>query len=666
MDITVRTGSTRSRGGIALSSLSFESPGGEQACLLLAVSAPARDAKTLEEEASTVIQHSLLASEGEPWHRLDGTLKELNGLFKGLTLSNAYDEINAVVALLGADGTLHVSHAGRGEAYLVRDGIASQVTEFTRGKPLPAFVHISSGPLEPGDVVIFSTQRLLRSLTPAQLAQQAGKGEMFLNEVSAALDREGETASLLAFHVPGGEEKEEKAAPASRVRSAAPVARRGRRTSRWSMDSVKDMAALALPFLRSAVAKGKTAVEKSKPGLASAGSSLLTLTDRWKEFLQDLRDPQRKRRAHLLLLAGAVAAFLIIWLAVSLVITGQRSKSQAQIAELVKEINDQVQTADNRRMAGDVQSANAILLQAEQRAKQVMDNENGLFRVQALDLLDKIHSKEAEINNVIRVEPKVYINLTADQPSIQARGLIGLGNGEFVVYDRRNAYHSLLNKLDQPLRITEDNDAILEGTSFPRVSAEVYLTNGSSLIEVANNQVTTMKTDDPAGWIKGKDIQTYLRYLYVLAPDKKQIYKYERLSNHYGAPSEYNVNGDLTGAMSMAIDTSVYVLKDNGTVLKLLRGEAQPFTVGNAPLNLLQNTTKLFKASGGHFYFLDPIGKRVIVTTDDQNGTSSYDRQYQLTGDQIGMPQDLYVDQDETHLYVVDEKRLYEISLATH
>ena len=50
---------------------------------------PQHFAKLLEEEAVSIIQNSLLGTEGEAWNRLDGTLKELNGLLKGFIISGS-------------------------------------------------------------------------------------------------------------------------------------------------------------------------------------------------------------------------------------------------------------------------------------------------------------------------------------------------------------------------------------------------------------------------------------------------------------------------------------------------------------------------------------------------------------------------------------------------
>jgi hypothetical protein len=345
--------------------------------------------------------------------------------------------------------------------------------------------------------------------------------------------------------------------------------------------------------------------------------------------------------------------------------SSQRSKTRTELEDLVTQITTEIQTAENRRLIGDMDAANAILDRAEDRAKQVMDNETGLFRVEAVDLLDRIRSKKEEINNIIRLSPRVAANLAAKNPDIVSQGIMGLSDGEFLVYDKQDLYRVLQNAVDDPVRVS-DSELIVDASNFPRFQSRVFLTTGNAVLETISGQEVQMKTEDPAGWVTGTDIKTYLRYLYVLSAEKKQIYKYERLSNRYGPGVQYNVNGDLTGALDMAIDGNVYVLKDDGSILKLLRGESKPFVIRRAPEGLLTNAAKIFKSEGGNFYFLDPVGRRIIVATDGgDTGESTYLKQYVLEGEQMGELKDLYIDPEDARAYVLDEKRVYAIDLGT-
>jgi hypothetical protein len=294
-----------------------------------------------------------------------------------------------------------------------------------------------------------------------------------------------------------------------------------------------------------------------------------------------------------------------------------------------------------------------------------MDNESGLYRTETLDLIERIRQKSEEINNIVRIPPRVVANLAAKKADISASGLIGLKDGELVVYDRQDLYRILLNSVDEPTRLS-DEELILNGNYFARMQSLLFQTTANSIIEVINGQPTTMKTEDPAGWITGKSIKTYLRFLYILSPENNQIYKYERLSNRYAAPAEYNVNGDLAGALDITLDGNVYVLKEGGQIVKLLRGETQPYVIRHLPESALKTAMKVFKVMDSNIYFLDPAASRVIVATDGgKTGEASYIRQFVLQGDQVGVLKDLYVDPDEQRLYVMDEKRVYSIDLGT-
>ncbi len=615
----------------------------EKVMVLLQVEAETAEAKRLEKEYLNVIQHALLETEGDPSTRLDGTLKELNGLLKGLLLSKSIDDVHAILAIVSSDGTLHVSHAGRAEGYIVRGGAASQITEYTRGKPTPAFVHIASGTLEPRDAVVFGTQRLLRALTPAQLAQLVSHGDQLLDEVAASLDSEREHAALGSIRVGGSSAKPTLALPS----------RGGRGKKRRALPSVD------LLSMFSVVTGGLKTAGKGFGGSKWMG----TLRVLPGSLLSDLKNPKRRKRAHLLLLAGAVAIFLVIWAFVNLTSFSQRTQSRAELQTLVEQINEEIRTAENRFLTGDIDSANAVLLRAEDHAKQVMDHDSGLFRIEALDLLDRIRSKREEINNIVRLSPRVVVNLASKSPDVEAQGLVGVVDGEFVAYDRQDLYRVVLNTIDEPDRLSEE-ELIMDGTYFERMQTLLFQLMDNSVMEIIGGQPTSMKTDDPAGWIAGSDIKTYLRFLYILSPQNNQIYRYERLSNRYGAPTEYNVNGELTGALDMAIDGNVYVLKEGGELVKLFRGEVRPFVVRHLPENAMANATKIFKILDGNLYILDPVDARVIVVTDGgATGESSYLRQYVFEGEQIGELKDLYVDPDQHNLYVLDEKRVYSIDL---
>src|SRR3989344_504637 len=651
MDIAVYTGKTRALEDTLLAAESFEMAA-ERGFLLLQIDADGAAARTFRREALTLVQHVLGETEGTTSKRVDSSLKELNGLIKGMILSKSLSDVHALVAVLDEDSVMHVSHAGRAEAYVIRGNAASQITEYSRGKPSPTFIHIASGQLEPGDTVVLSTQRLLRTFTPAQLAHLAPKSDLLVGEIKDGLEADGEQAALVAIRLAGK-------APA-----AAPERRKTRAAA--SSNPLASIMPAMSGALKQLTDQGQQFMKRptSSRSRSSKSSSISQQVSKFMNNLwKDLRNPARKKRAHLLLIAGVLALFLIVWTVANLSSFQQRSQAKAQLNQLIEQANEDIRTAETRRIAGDFDSSNAILERAEESARQIIAHESGLYRSDALVQLDRIRAKREEINNVTRLSPIDMVNIATKKPTVDTIGFIGLGDEEFIVFDKQDLYRVLHNTVEDPDRLSEE-ELILLGTNFPRFQTRTFQVTGNSIIELISGQPTIMKTDDPAGWIAGKAMETYLRYLYILSPENNQIYKYERLSNRYGAPAGYNVNGELEDALDLAIDGDLYVLKENGVVQKLLRGEVQPFVIRHLPEGALETATKVYKAPEGHLYFLDPENASIVVTTDGgSTGEAAYVRQFVLEDEKIEELKDIWVDDAESNLYVLDKKRLYKIAL---
>lgn len=639
MDVILRTGQTTSPRSVRLAAFSWKTQRGEPVIVLLHTQGKNEEWDTVQKECASIVQHALLETDLDADRRFDSTLKELNGFLKGISLAKKIDDVHMIIALLDQENILHVSHAGRGEAYLLRRSSASQITEYSGGKPISAFVHVASGKLEARDSVVFSTRRLLRTMTPAQLAKIGQHSTRLLEEVLHALEAEHEPAAIATLTTP---------------QSSPPLSSSafGRRS--------------ALPWTRCICPSAITTLFgrfSSWKGEGSFRKIFSAIYASWKSFLSLFTHPKNRRSSHLLLLAGTIGAILLFWIGMQLLVLGRRTHTREELESRMEQIAAEISSAKNRHLAGDTEGANTLLQRAEEHTRQILDNGAGFFRVESLNLLDQIRMKREEMNNILRLSPRTLVNVGAKASSVLAQGLIGMGDGEFMVYDRQNLYRVVLNAVEDPVPLT-DQDLFLGGTSFPRFQTLAFLSTGNGVLEFQGGQVTIMKTEDPSGWMRGTDIESFLRYLYLLAPEKKQIFKYERLSGRYGPAIAYNVNGDLSYAIDMAIDTYIYVLREGGNVVKLLRGESQPFTIRQLPNGVLKTATKIFKVPNGNLYFLDPPQARVIVVSDNPiTNDANYLRQYVVEGEQIGKLRDLFVDLDETHLYLLDEKRIHVIDL---
>ena len=115
MDMVVKTGSTRAPRSVLLSCTEERSAQGERTVMLFEIHGDESAAKTVRRECENVLRHAFLDTEGAATERLDGALKELNGLLKGMLVSGAIEDLHMLIAAVEDGGMMHVSHAGRAE-----------------------------------------------------------------------------------------------------------------------------------------------------------------------------------------------------------------------------------------------------------------------------------------------------------------------------------------------------------------------------------------------------------------------------------------------------------------------------------------------------------------------------------------------------------------------
>ncbi len=644
LDITTKQTNSAFLGTIFHETLT--APSGETVVLLLQINSDEPEMYTLKEDLVGVIdQHIIKNPQNQTG--FDECLKAANDILDSYTQRDTSLNIQAFLGHLDGDNTFSASHIGQAEAYIIRDNQANQITEYTRGASVN-FVHIASGELQQHDIIICSTERLLRVTTPAQLSNMGNNAEEIITTITTLLEQENEAAAIGVFVVKDGISHEAIAPQTTTKSSSLP-----------SMSKKTSGVATVASGMLSTIKDKATTIKLPK----NIGAKMPNINTAWfSTLLSDLHHPDRKRRAHLLLIASIIGLFIALWFITFLYSSLVVSKGRGELQALVEEANNKITIAETRNLANDREGANAILEGAEQDAKAILENERGLYRSEALNLLESVDSMREQINNVFRVPANKIANLAAETPDIKAQGMIGIEDGEFTVFDRQDIYNVNFNVVGAGDRVSRD-DLISSGIYFERFNTKVFHTADDSIIEIIEGIPTNMKTDDASGWKAGIDLATYNRFLYVLSPQANQIYKYERLNDRYGAPSEYNVNGALEDAVDMTIDGSVYTLHEDGKITKLLRGEVQELDLSGLPAGVLEGATKIVKIVDGNLYVLSPDRRAVIVITDNETGKAVYQRQYILEGDLLGDLVDIYVTPNESRVYLLDSKRIYVIDL---
>ena len=198
--------------------------------------------------------------------------------------------------------------------------------------------------------------------------------------------------------------------------------------------------------------------------------------------------------------------------------------------------------------------------------------------------------------------------------------------------------------------------------SGPFLICNVYI----SLLFANSVQKSISKLTDklvPASWqiaiaggITPNSLVSYYGYIYALDNKKEEITKSRFLNGEVGEGSNWlKEKQDLTGAKSLAIDGSIYVLYQDGKVKKYYQGEERNFalaTITNPPTNPL----KIFTTD-----------KNKLLYILEKNRLLVYDKAGKLTAQYLS-PQflnlkDVYVSETDNQIYLLNNNEVLFIEL---
>lgn len=553
----------------------------------------------------------------EGYERFEETLKEINLLLKNLRNKNQegnFCQINAILAIQ-EDTNLHLTQTGEAEAYLIRgnklnlisDGLSSRKTEES-----DVFMNIASGEITFNDKLVFTSRRLLKQVSEQQLAV------IFNKNIPEALL---ELNTLLKDATP--------------------------------------LSITAILLKRSVFATGEDSFQHAQILANEPLQKLKIHFDRFVYFVAKKMGKDPNQMEKFSIIAGIAGIIVILSLGVTLLFSSNIDKeTYALYNKTIINASEEIKKAEKLALMDDKGSANEILNLIETNVVKILND--GYFRVESAQILDKIKELRDEVNDIQRIRnPKILADLSTKRSDVNLLGIVNLNNLLYT-YEYNALYETILDKVENPLTISA-TETINDAISMPEKDLIIFKTNSNKIIEFNNGQFSMGETTDTM-WKKATAMAVYSKYLYLLSPEDNQIWKYERRKAGYEKAAKYNLDGDLSKALDISIDGSVYVLSEGGEIIKLYRGNKQKFDIQNSPAEDLANTTKLFTLPDqNNLYLLNPQKNSILIIKKLTNGQGEYKRQIILEG--TGPINDIYVNQDEQKLYAVDKNHIYEIGL---
>ncbi|OGY45936.1 MAG: hypothetical protein A2731_04245 [Candidatus Buchananbacteria bacterium RIFCSPHIGHO2_01_FULL_39_8] len=157
------------------------------------------------------------------------------------------------------------------------------------------------------------------------------------------------------------------------------------------------------------------------------------------------------------------------------------------------------------------------------------------------------------------------------------------------------------------------------------------------------------------------NVSIYNNRLYILDKNNNQIYRYSKVVGGYGNIQEWvNDNTiDLSNSVSLVVDGLVYVLKNNGEIIKLEQGKKTDFEITTVD-PIIQSPTKIkTNTDSSYLYVLDPPSGRLIVLDKDGKLINQY------TSKKFDDLKDFVVDEVEKKIYLLNGSSIFGIP-ASH
>ncbi|OGE25315.1 hypothetical protein A3C26_00605 [Candidatus Daviesbacteria bacterium RIFCSPHIGHO2_02_FULL_39_12] len=177
-------------------------------------------------------------------------------------------------------------------------------------------------------------------------------------------------------------------------------------------------------------------------------------------------------------------------------------------------------------------------------------------------------------------------------------------------------------------------------------------------IDSTNQKIAVaVKQDEDLGKIA--DLYGFASNVYLLDPTG-QIWKYIATNEGYSDKREYltkNTKVDFANALKMQIESSIYILKNGGEILRFTRGVKDNFSYEGLDKGVKEPKSFFVSSDTDNLYVLDSGNLRLLILTK----TGSY--KGQMNGSVFATASDLAVDEKGKKVYLLDGSKIYSVDL---
>lgn len=161
------------------------------------------------------------------------------------------------------------------------------------------------------------------------------------------------------------------------------------------------------------------------------------------------------------------------------------------------------------------------------------------------------------------------------------------------------------------------------------------------------------------GWGNVIDMGMFAGNIYIVS--ENGVWRQQKTDTGYGARQSWLAGtekiSELSGVQNMAIDGFIWLLKNDGQILKYVRGVKENFNISRLDTAFGENARIYTDDEADRLYVLDPVNKRVVVLEK----TGEYANQYLWDG--ISQTTSIAVDEKGNKIYLLGGSKIWSIPL---
>ncbi|MBI3443123.1 hypothetical protein HY008_00425 [Candidatus Woesebacteria bacterium] len=258
------------------------------------------------------------------------------------------------------------------------------------------------------------------------------------------------------------------------------------------------------------------------------------------------------------------------------------------------------------------------------------------------------------------VETDLFLDLTLLSSGFKGDEVV-VSEGKMYILDRQGARLVAIAIATKKSEVVAGPDQVSEATKVASYSGRSFIVTDKGVFELISGKTSLVIEKD---WFDEVWPRMYAGNMYLLELKGGNIWRFSGIEvagkSGFGSKQRWLGSGisvDLSGAVSWAIDGSIWILTSEGKIMKFTLGAPKSFSLGLVEPSLSNPVDLYTDEEQSSLYFLDSANSRVVVF--DKNG--EFKAQY--ISDKIGEAKQLVISEKDKRVVLLAGEKLYSIEL---